>query len=123
VASATYTISAPSAISFGSGFTTATGFQFNGGSALNGTRLEVTDANPYAARSVFWTTPLNVQSFTTDFTFQQAPGTNPTGDGFAFVIQNSSTTAVGPYGGGLGYGPDMPRYKRRRYPEQHRDQI
>jgi Chitobiase/beta-hexosaminidase C-terminal domain/Bacterial lectin len=106
VASATYTISAPTAISFGSGFTSSTGLQFNGGSALSGTRLRVTDGNISEARSVFWTTPLNVQSFTTDFTFQQAQGTNPTGDGLAFVLQNSGATAVGPLGGGLAYGPD-----------------
>jgi hypothetical protein len=108
VASGTYTISAPTTISFGSGFTSSAGFQFNGGPALSGTRLRVTDGGGYEGRSIFWTTPLNVQSFTTDFTFQQAPGSNPTGDGFAFVLQNTSTTAVGPLGGGLAYGPDAP---------------
>jgi hypothetical protein len=108
VASGTYTISAPTTINFGSGFTSSAGFQFNGGSALSGTRLRITDGEGYEARSIFWTTPLNVQSFTTDFTFQQSPGTNPTGDGFAFVLQNTSATAVGPVGGGLAYGPGSP---------------
>jgi hypothetical protein len=32
--------------------------------------------------------------------------TNPSADGMAFVIQNVGTTALGPSGGGLGYGPD-----------------
>ncbi|HKF25289.1 MAG TPA: hypothetical protein VKB24_04915, partial [Candidatus Acidoferrum sp.] len=41
------------------------------------------------------------------FTFQQAPGSNPTGDGIAFVLQNVAATAVGPVGGGLGYGPGL----------------
>src|SRR5207253_460217 len=77
VGSATYTIGTPTGINFAGGFTTATGFQFNGCSVLNGTRLRLTDGGGIEACSVFWTTPLNVQSFTTDFTFQQAPGTNP----------------------------------------------
>jgi len=105
VATGTYTIGAASAISFGSGFSSSAGLQFNGGATTSGTRLRVTDGGGYEARSVFWTTPVNVQSFTTDFTFQQAPGSNPTGDGLAFVLQNVSPTALGPYGGGLGYGP------------------
>jgi hypothetical protein len=50
---------------------------------------------------------VNVQAFTTDFTFQQAPGSNPTGDGLAFVLQNASPAAQGPAGGGLGYGPGL----------------
>jgi hypothetical protein len=108
VASASYTISPPGAISFGSGFTTATGFQFNGCPGLNGTRIRVTDGGSKEGCSVFWTTPQNVQSFTSDFTFQQAPGTSPVADGFAFVLQNSGATAVGPAGGGLAYGPDTP---------------
>ena len=107
VASATYTISAPTTISFGGGFTSAAGFQFNGCSALNGTRLRLTDGGTNEACSVFWTTPISVQSFTTDFTFQSVPGIN-FADGFAFVLQNSGTTAVGTGGGGLGYGPDSP---------------
>jgi hypothetical protein len=109
VASASYTITASSTgIAFGNGFTPSTGLQFNGGSAMSGTRLRLTDSGSSQARSIFWTTPVNVPSFTTDFTFQQTPGTNPTGDGFAFVLQNSSAAALGPVGGGLGYGPSSP---------------
>lgn len=78
----------------------------NGGAALSGTRLRVTDGGGYVARSVFWTTPVNIQSFTTDFTFQQTAGSN-TGDGMAFVLQNVSPAALGPLGGGLGYGPGL----------------
>ena len=44
-----------------------------------------------------------MQAFTSDFTFQL---TSPSADGFTFVIQNAGTTALGPTGGGLGYGPD-----------------
>jgi hypothetical protein len=50
---------------------------------------------------------VNIQTFSSDFAFQLAnPTTNPIGNGITFVIQNAGTTAVGPSGGGLGYGPD-----------------
>ncbi|HEX2776649.1 MAG TPA: hypothetical protein VHN10_08425, partial [Candidatus Acidoferrales bacterium] len=56
---------------------------------------------------VFFTTPQNIASFTTNFTFQL---TSAQGDGFTFTIQNSSAgvKALGPFGGGLGYGPGAP---------------
>ena len=60
---------------------------------------------PNEAASAFWTTPVNVQSFTNIFTFQLI---NPTADGFTFTIQNAGATAIGPSGGGLGYGPALP---------------
>jgi hypothetical protein len=93
------------AINFGSGFTAA-GLQFNGHTKLNGTRLQLTDTTAQQENaSAFWTTAVNVQSFTNDFTFQL---TSPTADGFTFTIQNTGITALGPAGGGLGYGPDTP---------------
>ncbi len=91
------------AINFGSGFNNA-GLQFNGHTKLNGTRLQLTDTTAQnESASAFWTTPVNVQSFTNDFTFQL---TSPTADGITFTIQNTGITALGPGGGGLGYGPD-----------------
>ncbi len=48
-------------------------------------------------------------SFSTTFYFQLAPGANA-GDGFAFVIQNSATTALGDGGCGLGFGDDQHFY-------------
>jgi hypothetical protein len=70
-------------------------------------RLTTTEAN--LAGSAWYSTPVNVQTFTNDFTFQLTnPTTNPMADGFAFVIQNAGTSALGPSGGGLGYGPDNP---------------
>lgn len=44
---------------------------------------------------------LDVQAFTSDFSFKI---TNPTADGFAFVIQNNAPTTIGSDSGGLGYG-------------------
>ncbi|HXY14238.1 MAG TPA: chitobiase/beta-hexosaminidase C-terminal domain-containing protein [Terriglobales bacterium] len=106
VASGTYTINTTGNpyVSYSSGFT-STGLAINGSAKLNGTRLRLTDGGGTEAGSGFYTTPLNVQSFSTDFSFQL---TNPNADGMAFVIQNVGTTALGPSGGGLGYGPDTP---------------
>jgi len=89
-------------IDFGNGFT-STGMAFNGSAALSGTHLRLTSGLQSQAGSGWFTTPVNVQSFTTDFTFQQI---NPNADGMTFAIQNSSTAAIGACGGGLGYGSD-----------------
>jgi hypothetical protein len=94
--------SGATAINFGSGFT-QTGMQFNGHSRLNGTRLQLTDtATTFEVASSYWNTLVNVQAFTTDFDVQL---TTPSGDGFTFTMQGSALTAMGPLGGGLGYGP------------------
>jgi hypothetical protein len=45
---------------------------------------------------------VNIQSFTTDFTFQMV---NPSADGFTFAIQNAGPRALGGYGEALGYAP------------------
>jgi hypothetical protein len=91
-------------VNFSSGFT-ATGLQFNGRTTLNGNRLQLTDGAQAEASSAWFTTPVNVQSFTNDFTFQFI---NPAADGMTFTIQNAGTTALGPNGGGLGYGATLP---------------
>jgi Legume lectin domain/Chitobiase/beta-hexosaminidase C-terminal domain len=104
-----YTInsSGVTAVNLGSGFSAGT-MVLNGGAALNGTRLRVTDTTTNVARSAWYNTPVNIQQFTTNFSFQITGGTAPTGDGFAFVIQGGASTSLGPLGGGLGYGPDTP---------------
>ena len=68
---------------------------------MNSNNLELTDGGGYEAGSAFWTTPMNIQAFTTNFTFQL---TSAVADGFTFTIQDAGTTALGVYGGGLGYG-------------------
>jgi Legume lectin domain/Chitobiase/beta-hexosaminidase C-terminal domain/Fn3 associated len=107
--SATFTINSSTPnINFASGFATSTGLQFNGSATLVSSQLQLTNATAqHAAGSVFFTTPVNISSFTTNFTFQL---TSAVADGFTFTIQNSAAgaTAVGPSGGGLGYGPDTP---------------
>jgi len=102
VGAATYTINLPTTINYAAGFT-ATGLDLNGSAKLNGTRLRLTDGGANEAASTWYATPVNVQTFSSDFTFQLA---TPNGDGFAFVLQNAGITALGPSGGGLGYGPD-----------------
>ncbi len=105
IASAAYTITSTGStpVNFAGGFST-TGMQFNGNAKLNGTRLQLTDATTafYETGSAFFATPVSVTSFTNDFTFQM---TSPNADGMTFTIQRSGPTAIGPTGGGLGYGP------------------
>lgn len=97
----------PSTPSTPSGPIASATFALNGSAAMNGTRLRLTTTGMNLAGSGWSTTPLNVQQFSNDFTFQIA---NPTGhapgNGIAFVMQNTGTQAMGPTGGGLGYGPD-----------------
>ena len=105
VATAAYVIQSSSnaTINFGSGFPNGTGLQLNGNATVNSGSLELTDGGGYEAGSAFWMTPVNVQSFTTNFTFQL---TSAQADGFTFTIQNTGVTALGSSGGGLGFGAD-----------------
>ena len=109
VGAAAYTINTGgggTSINYSAGFT-ASGLTFNGSTALSGTRLRLTNSTTNQAGSAWFTTPVSVNSFTTDFTFQLSSiGTSAFGNGITFVIQNAGTTALGPSGGGLGYGPD-----------------
>jgi hypothetical protein len=91
--------SAQTGPSYGSGFT-STGLTLNGGAAVSGTRLRMTDGGPDEARSAFFSTPVAVTNFTNTFTFQD---TDASGDGFCFVIEASGPTALGGGGGNLGY--------------------
>jgi len=89
-------------INFSGGFSQAgSGLQLNGGAAVVGNTLELTNGGLNEATSAFATTPVNIQAFTTDFTFQIL---DPVADGFTFAIQNNGPGAVGQVGGGLGYG-------------------
>jgi len=103
LASAAYTVTTSTPlINFGGGFAGETTLTLNGGAIVSGTRLRLTDGGTTEARSAFVTSTANVQSFTNDFSFQL---TAPHADGFTFTIQGSSVNALGPAGGGLGYGP------------------
>lgn len=100
VSSGTYAIgTGTSGASFAAGFSGG-GMTLNGSAAYSGTRLRLTNGGTHQAGSGFLNTSVNIQKFTTDFSFQLA---SPSADGFAFVLQNSGTTALGASGGELGY--------------------
>jgi hypothetical protein len=113
VASATYTINTsgnsggggtnPPFVSDPSGFAGATGFTFLDGATLTGGVLRLSDGGSFENRAVWYSTPVSVQGFTTDFSFQITPASSNTSDGFAFVIQNMGLNADGGIGGALGY--------------------
>jgi len=109
VSGGTYTISytgggsgGGGAVNLGSGFISGT-MALNGSAALNGSRLRLTDGGGSEAAAAWYNSPVNIQQFTTNFSFQLTPG-NSTADGFTFTIQGNNTAALGPSGGGLGYG-------------------
>jgi hypothetical protein len=106
-ASSTYTITlGTTGINFSTGFSAAaSAMTFNGNTTLDDTRLQLTSGVANQTSSAFYNTPLNIQTFTTDFTMQLS---NPAAEGCTFTIQGNGPTALGPGGGGLGYGPSAP---------------
>jgi hypothetical protein len=75
--------------------------------------LQLTDGNlidwiaPEQRASAFYREPVNIQNFSTSFTFQLWNDEMITmGDGFTFCIQNQGPFALGGANSGLGYGPD-----------------
>jgi Chitobiase/beta-hexosaminidase C-terminal domain/Legume lectin domain len=108
ITSGVYTIvtTAKNSINFSRGFS-STGITRVSHATLSGTRLRLTDGGLIEAGAAWFNTQVNIQRFSTDFTFQQAPGTSPEADGLTFTIQRQGLSAIGPYGG-LGYGPATP---------------
>ncbi len=96
---AAYVFEPAPATSFSTDFSSASGLTLNGSAALSGS-LQLTDGALDQAGSAFYAIPVNIQSFTTDFTFLL---TNAHADGFTFTIQNAGPTALGANGGNLGY--------------------
>ncbi|HEX8712377.1 MAG TPA: chitobiase/beta-hexosaminidase C-terminal domain-containing protein, partial [Terracidiphilus sp.] len=107
VATAAYVIQeGGSSIDFGSGFSNPQGLTFNGSAvAQDDTRLQLTNGGLWQAGSVFWSAPINVQAFTTDFEFQLS---DAQANGFTFTIQNQGPRALGGDSAGLGY-QDIPK--------------
>jgi hypothetical protein len=87
-------------VDYSAGFTSER-LALNGSATLSGTSLELTDGQTNEAGSAFYTTPLNIQLFATQFDFQLK---DPRADGFTFAIQNTGVDALGSLGGSLGYG-------------------
>ena len=69
----------------------------NGSTGLDDTRLQLTDGGTAETGTAWYVTPVNVQSFTTNFTFQLS---NPAADGMTFTIQNTGTS-------GRNWGPEL----------------
>ncbi len=90
----------PGGINYGGGFS-AGNLTLNGTALYSGTRLRLTDGGSQEKASVWYSTPLCVQAFTQDFSFQL---NNPDADGITFTIQNIGARALGYGGAGLGYG-------------------
>jgi hypothetical protein len=87
--------------SYANGFDSLARMQINGNSvSLNGTRLRLTPNLGGQRGSAFFLAPVNIQQFTTQFTFKN---TNAAADGFTFTLQNSGLTALGAGGGSIGY--------------------
>ncbi|MGB9254676.1 MAG: chitobiase/beta-hexosaminidase C-terminal domain-containing protein [Candidatus Korobacteraceae bacterium] len=99
-----WTYVAPYTISYLKGFT-STGLALNGSAALNGTKIRLTNGQPSEQSSAWFSTPVNITSFDTQFSFQP---TQATANGITFAIQNAGPTALGPAGAGLGYGASSP---------------
>jgi hypothetical protein len=108
VSTAAYTIGSAPTINFSNGFASVTGLTLNG-SAVNAddSRLQLTTGLADQSGSFFWNNLVNIQTFETDFQFQLS-GNLPIADGITFTVQADGPTALGPVGGGLGYGPDSP---------------
>jgi hypothetical protein len=106
-ATAAYTIQgAGTTINFPSGFGSSAGLSLKGSATVSNNLLQLTLASAAASTGVAWfTTPVDITSFTTDFNFQLL---SAKADGFTFTIQNVGTSAVGPGGSGLGYGASHP---------------
>jgi hypothetical protein len=104
IVSAAYDIDPVYTINFSQGFAQAQSsgqMQFNGSTDLDDFRLQLTNGGFYQAGSAFYTTPVPISAFTTDFTFQLS---NPLADGITFTIQGVGPTALGGDNMYLGYG-------------------
>ncbi len=106
-ATAAYTIqTAGSTINFPNGFSSSAGLSLKGSAVVTNNLLQLTLATaPASAAAMWFTTPVNINAFTTDFNFQLL---SPKADGFTFAIQNAGISAIGPSGSGLGYGASHP---------------
>lgn len=78
---------------------------YNGSAYINGNSAELTDGGDGEAGSVFTSTPVDIDAFQTQFTFQLSAGAG-TGNGITFTIQNAGPNALGAANAGLGYGAD-----------------
>jgi YVTN family beta-propeller protein len=87
-------------------FPSAAALTLNGNASVTASRLRLTPATANQAGSAWLTQSFPVRgntSFASRFVFRQS-GVADGADGFAFVVQGLSATALGAGGGSLGYG-------------------
>src|SRR5262249_45359425 len=101
----------PSNIDHSGGFASHGDLTANGSATFTSSLARLTDGGTNEAGSIFTKDKFDIGNFSTQFTFVQHGGTNPSGGGITFTIQNAGGTALGSSGGGLGYGPDTPGTK------------
>ena len=90
-------------LDFTGGFAGAGGLlSLNGSATVSGSVLRLTHGREGEAGSAFATAQQDITKFTTDFKFLLS---SAKADGLTFTIQGNNATALGPPGGGLGYGP------------------
>jgi fibronectin type 3 domain-containing protein len=103
-ANATTSSQAP-VLDFSTGFAGSTNvLTYNGTATISGIVAQLTNGGFNEAGSFFSTNKVTISQFSTFFSFQLLNGTNPSADGITFCIQGVGNTALGPTGGGLGYG-------------------
>ena len=96
----TYLSGQTAVVNDAAGFASTAGMTVTNVTVTGGGTLELTNGTADEDNAVWTAAPVNVQNFTTDFSFQE---TAASADGFAFAIQNVAANALGTYGGGLGY--------------------
>lgn len=85
-------------------FTDPSMFHFVGNAKLFNKRIRLTDATYTQGGGIWLKEKRNVaRDFSIQIGFQITEPGNSGADGIAFVIQNSSATAIGVFGGGIGY--------------------
>ena len=103
-------------INFAAGFPNATGLQLNGRPHKSSKRLELTNGATTQLSSAFWTTPVNIQAFITNFTFQLTSAAG------RIHLHHSECRHYCPGGSAeAGYGPDYGA--DRHYCQERRHQI
>jgi hypothetical protein len=86
-------------INYPTGFAGSSGQIWLTGAQLSGSRIELLDGGIHTGYNAFYETPVNIQAFTTNFTFQASCSPNPSdcGNGFGFeIIADNSSNPKSP---------------------------
>ena len=88
------------------GFDRHAELQENGTAQFTTEGVATLNSGPGQRGSFFTTQRVGIRQFRTSFKIRLHEGTDPRSDGLTFTVQDVGPTALGPNGGGLGYGPD-----------------